>query len=126
MNKNLLNLQCLVGNYLNGFKIVSVEKDPFIKDQINLVTNAVNDTYFGDKRVIKFYVRNKDNAGASIYKEQVTDDKYILNEFEKWLEEEIVREINHPTQKIYCNCCSCKNKNLEKLQELKGVNNEYR
>lgn len=29
----------LIGKYINGYKIVSVEKDPFIKDQINLWTD---------------------------------------------------------------------------------------
>ena len=76
-------------------------------------------------------LENKNNYETNqdiIYEMQDKNDKLkkILIEFEKWLEGEIVREINHPTQKIYCNCCSCKNKYLEKLQELKGVNNEYR
>ncbi len=47
-----------------------------------------------------------------------------LIEFEKWLEEDFKNETEHPTPQIYCNCYSCKIKALNKLQELKEVQNE--
>ncbi len=45
----------------------------------------------------------------------------ILTEFEKWLEEDFKKEMEHPTPQIYCNCYSCKIKVLNKLQELRNI-----
>ena len=86
--EELLNLQCLVGNYLNGFKIVSVEKDPFIQGQINLFTDSTEDIGFGDRSVIKFWIKNEE-SNVAICREQLNKNTYILTEFEKWLEETI-------------------------------------
>ena len=86
--KELLNLQCLVGNYLNGFKIVSVQEDPFIKGQINLFTDSTEDVGFGDRSVIKFWLRDE-KSNTQIYRKQINKDTWILTEFEKWLDEKI-------------------------------------
>ena len=61
--------QHLEGKYINGFKIIEVEQDPFIKGQLNLFTDEMRDIGFGDKAVTKFYISDKP-AGAKIYKEK--------------------------------------------------------
>lgn len=65
----------LLGKYLNGFFITKVEKDPFIKGQINLWTDSTKEDFLHNREVVKFYVREY-SSGASIYREQV--DKEIV------------------------------------------------
>ena len=81
----------LEGKYLNGYRIVKVEKDPFIQGQINLWTDETKQDFLGNKEVVKFYVRDYP-SGASIYQEQVDKENYQLKngikEFKKWLEDE--------------------------------------
>lgn len=125
--ENLLNLQSLVGNYLNGFKIVSVQKDPFIKGQINLFTDSTEDIGFGDRSVIKFWVRDEKN-NAAIYREQINKDTWILTEFEKWLETILENEkfcylSPHGEDRYRYNIFK---EVLDKLQELKGNKNEIK
>lgn len=115
IDSDILKLQCLVDNYLNGFKIVSVQKDPFIKGQINLFTDSTEETAFGDRGVIKFFVRNE-SSPATIYKEQISREEYILNKFEKWLEDEYNKSKNETG--IFHNFIGIK-ECLNKLQEFK-------
>ncbi len=83
-------MQELIGKYLNGYRIVKVEKDPFIQGQINLWTDDTRLDFLGDREVVKFYVRDYP-SGASIYQEQVDKENYqlksIINELEKDLED---------------------------------------
>lgn len=68
------DLQPLIGNYLNGFKIVKIEEDLFVKGQINLWTDAWEMDYFGDRSLVKFFVNSKSNS-SQVYKE-LTDKTY--------------------------------------------------
>lgn len=70
------NLYFLLGKYLNGYKIIKIEKDPFIKEQINLWTNEWITRSFGDKSIVKFYIRPESNS-SKIYKELI--DKEVLS-----------------------------------------------
>lgn len=36
------------GDYVNGEKVIRIDKDPFIKGQINLWTNTTTSNYWGD------------------------------------------------------------------------------
>ena len=69
----------LIGKYLNGYKIVKVESDPFVKGQINLWTDEVKTEYFGDRTIVKFFVRDESNS-AKVYQELVDKEKYDLQQ----------------------------------------------
>lgn len=73
MNKE--DLYPLIGKYLNGYKITKIEEDPFVKGQINLWTDEWRTEYFGDKALVKFYVR-PESGSAQIYKELVDKELY--------------------------------------------------
>ena len=77
----------LIGKYLNGYRIAKVEKDPFIKGQINLWTDDTKLDFLGNKEVVKFYVRDYP-SGASIYQEQIDKENYqlksIINNLKEW------------------------------------------
>lgn len=83
MNKE--DLYSLLGKYLNGYKIVKIEEDIFIKGQINLWTDEVKENYFGDKSIVKFFVRPEGNT-AKIYQEIIDKGIYQLKEEKKRLE----------------------------------------
>ena len=70
-----------------------------LKEQLKINNQAFN---FNVKTIKK---HNKENN--------------ILTEFEKWLEEDIKNEIEHPIPEIYHDCERCKTIILDKLQELK-------
>lgn len=44
---NIINL-IEEGDYVNGEKVIRIDKDPFIKGQINLWTNTITSNYWGD------------------------------------------------------------------------------
>ena len=69
----------LIGKYLNGYKIVRIEKDPFIKGQINLWTDEEKSNVFGDIHIVKFFIRDESN-NAKIYQELVDKEKYELQQ----------------------------------------------
>lgn len=69
----------LIGKYLNGYKIVRVEKDPFIKGQINLWTDEEKIETFGNRSIVKFFVRDESN-NAKIYQELVDKEKHELQQ----------------------------------------------
>lgn len=69
----------LLGKYLNGYKIVKIENDPFIKGQVNLWTDDVRIEIFGDRSVTKFFVRDESNSNK-IYQELVDKEKYDLQQ----------------------------------------------
>ncbi len=50
---------------------------------------------------------------------ELREESNVLTEFEKWLEEDIKNEIEHPIPEIYHDCERCKTIILDKLQELK-------
>lgn len=76
----------LIGKYLNGFKIVSIEKDPFVTGQINLWTDEEKVGTFGDRSIIKFFVRDESNS-AKVYQELVDKEKHELEQkYDKALE----------------------------------------
>lgn len=83
MNKE--DLYSLLGKYLNGYKIVKIEEDIFIKGQINLWTDEVKENYFGDKSIVKFFVRPEGNT-AKIYQELIDKEIYQLKKEKKQLE----------------------------------------
>ena len=76
----------LIGKYLNGYRIAKVEKDPFIKGQINLWTDDTKLDFLGNKEVVKFYIRDYP-SGASIYQEQVDKENYQLKSILKEVRE---------------------------------------
>ena len=67
----------LIGKYLNGYKIVKIENDPFIKGQINLWTDEEMKDYFGDRSIVKFFVREDSNS-CKIYQELIDKEVYDL------------------------------------------------
>lgn len=69
--------QELIGKYLNGYKIVKIEKDPFIKGQINLWTDEEQKDYFGDRSIVKFFLREDGNSNK-IYQELI--DKEVFEQ----------------------------------------------
>ena len=68
MNKE--DLYPLIGKYLNGYKIIKIAEDPFVKGQINLWTDGWITGYFGDKSMVKFFIRPESNSSA-IYRELI-------------------------------------------------------
>ena len=79
------DLYPLLGKYLNGYKIVKIEEDIFVKGQINLWTDEIRNDYFEDKNITKFFVRPEGNT-AKIYQELVDKENYQLKEEKKQLE----------------------------------------
>ena len=69
----------LIGKYLNGFKIVKIEKDPFVKGQINLWTDDEKSNVFGDRSIVKFFIRDESNT-AKVYQELVDKEKHELQQ----------------------------------------------
>ena len=77
MNKE--DLYPLIGKYLNGYKIVKIEEDPFVKGQINLWTDEWIAEYFGDRSMVKFFIRPESNS-SKIYKELIDKEIYQLKD----------------------------------------------
>lgn len=98
----------LIGKYLNGYRIVKVEKDPFIQGQINLWTDDTRLDFLRDREVVKFYVRDYP-SGASIYQEQVDKENYQLKSIIKELEEWALNNYYINGDEV-----------VEKIKELKG------
>lgn len=73
------NFSCLVGKYLNGYKIVKIEKDPFIKGQINLFTDEWKYEAFYDRSLVIFRLREEANT-SKYYQELVDKEKYELRQ----------------------------------------------
>lgn len=76
----------LIGKYINGYKIVSVEKDPFIKGQINLWTDEEVTDAFGDRKIVKFFIREDNKSSMKIYQELINKEVYNLKKQIKILE----------------------------------------
>lgn len=95
MNKE--DLYPLIGKYLNGYKIVKIEEDPFVKGQINLWTDEWITEYFGDKSIVKFFIRLESNS-SKIYKELIDKEIYQLKDNWNKLKEYIKQE---PTLYFY-------------------------
>lgn len=95
MNKE--DLYPLIGKYLNGYKIVKIEEDPFVKGQINLWTDEWITEYFGDKSIVKFFIRPESNS-SKIYKELIDKEIYQLKDNWNKLKEYIKQE---PTLYFY-------------------------
>ena len=77
MNKE--DLYPLIGKYLNGYKIVKIEEDPFVKGQINLWTDEWITEYFGDKSIVKFFIRPESNS-SRIQKGLIDKEIYQLKD----------------------------------------------
>ena len=77
MNKE--DLYPLIGKFLNGYKIVKIEEDPFIKGQINLWTDEWTTEFFGDQSIVKFFIRPDSNS-SKIYKELIDKEIYQLKD----------------------------------------------
>ena len=89
MNKE--DLYPLIGKYLNGYKIVKIEEDPFTKGQINLWTDEWITEYFGDKSIVKFFIRPESNS-SKIYREPIDKEIYQLKDNWNKLKDYIVKE----------------------------------
>lgn len=92
MNKE--DLYPLIGKYLNGYKIVKIEEDPFVKGQINLWTDEWITEYFGDKSIVKFFIRLESNS-SKIYKEQIDKEIYQLKGNWNKLKEDLKNNIKY-------------------------------
>lgn len=77
MNKKA-TINELIGKYLNGYKIVRIEKDPFIKGQINLWTDEERIGTFGDRSIVKFFVREDSNS-SKVYQEIIDKKIYEMS-----------------------------------------------
>lgn len=98
------DLQPLIGNYLNGFKMVKIEEDLFIKGQINLWTDIWKTDYFGDKILVKFFVNSKSNS-AQVYQELIDKTNKQLrdnwNKLKEYLEKIIIDSKAGGNQQYY-------------------------
>lgn len=86
MNKE--DLYPLIGKYLNGYKIIKIEEDPFIKGQINLWTDEWITEYFGDKSIVKFFIRPESNSSKT-YNELINKEIYQLKDNWNKLKEDL-------------------------------------
>ena len=69
MNKEEIE-KVLLGKCLNGFTIKKVEYDPFIKNQINLITDGFKIVPpCNDRDTVIFRLRNENTFGASWYEQ---------------------------------------------------------
>ncbi len=50
----------LVGKYINGYKITNVMQDPFIKGQINILTDGFVANWQGDRDVIVYRISDSE------------------------------------------------------------------
>ena len=66
-----------VGDYVNGVRVERIDKDPFIKGQINLWTNEIMSNYWGDISLIP--IRDKD-IKSILTKEQFSQIEYKVGE----------------------------------------------
>ena len=104
----------LVGKYLNGYKIVKVEKDPFIKGQINLWTNEEETNIYGDRHIVKFFIREESNT-IKVYQELVDKEKSELQQenlklrIEVSAREEVANKYEEAINKIKQICSSIPN-----------------
>lgn len=87
------DLYPLIGKYLNGYKIIKIEEDPFIKGQINLWTDEWRTEYFGDKSIVKFFVRPESNS-SKVYQELIDKQIYTLKDNWNKLKEYIEEDFN--------------------------------
>ncbi len=114
----------LLGKYLNGYKIVKTEADPFIKGQINLWTDSEKIGTFGDRSITKFFVRDEGNSNK-IYQELVDKENYRLKkqkeEFKNWVVEYRYNKTGSNEDGRYCVAISVTDI-LNKLNELEGKN----
>ena len=53
-------MEIKVGDYINGFEIESISKDPFVKGQINIETKAIEIDSYGDRSPITFRITPKE------------------------------------------------------------------
>lgn len=118
MNKE--DLYPLIGKYLNGYKIVKIEEDPFVKGQINLWTDEWITEYFGDKSIVKFFIRLESNS-SKIYKEQIDKEIYQLkgnwNKLKEWVNKHYDYYMNNED---YVGGRLCFTDMKDKMQELEG------
>lgn len=116
MNKE--DLYPLIGKYLNGYKIVKIEEDPFVKGQINLWTDEWITEYFGDKSIVKFFIRPESNS-SKIYKELIDKEIYQLkdnwNKLKEWVNKHYDYYMNNED---YVGGRLCFTDMKDKMQEL--------
>lgn len=115
MNKE--DLYPLIGKYLNGYKIVKIEEDPFVKGQINLLTDGWITECFGDKSIIKFYIRPESNS-SKIYRELIDIEIYQLKDNWNKLKEIIKKKFVAQGGFTSYEWNDLLNELLDKMQEL--------
>lgn len=91
MNKE--DLYPLIGKYLNGYKIIKIEEDPFIKGQINLWTDEWITEYFGDISIVKFFIRPESNSSKT-YNELINKEIYQLKDNWNKLKQKMIDSFN--------------------------------
>lgn len=114
---NREDLYPLIGKYLNGYKIVKIEEDPFVKGQINLWTDEWITECFGDKSIIKFYIRPESNS-SKIYRELIDIEIYQLKDNWNKLKEIIKRKFVAQGGFTSYEWNDLLNELLDKMQEL--------
>ena len=66
-----------VGDYVNGEKVIRIDKDPFIKGQINLWTNTTTSNYWGDISLSPIIEKD---IKSIVTKEQFSQMEYKVGE----------------------------------------------
>ena len=66
-----------VGDYVNGVRVERIDKDPFIKGQVDLWTNEITSNYWGDIGLTP--IRDKD-IKSIVTKEQFESMSYKVGE----------------------------------------------
>ncbi|HAB66575.1 MAG TPA: hypothetical protein DCE23_04325 [Firmicutes bacterium] len=126
---------CLVGKYLNGYKITKVLKDPFISEQFNLLTDEWEYEAFNDRSLVMFRISNKP-GNSKIYQELVNKENHQLKnklQQQSKIIDECIKELRQ--YNFYCQPLDKLNREnddivfnvvkiLEKLQQAKGDNND--
>lgn len=125
MNKE--DLYPLIGKYLNGYKIVKIEEDPFVKGQINLWTDEWITEYFGDKSIVKFFIRPESNS-SKIYKEQIDKEIYQLKDNWDKLKKDLIKirqlTFTKYNKNEWANCLSFNDDILPLIKKMEELEQE--
>lgn len=50
-----------VGDYIEGHKITRIEKDPFVKNQMYIETEDIEENQLGDRSIIAYHIMKGEN-----------------------------------------------------------------
>lgn len=55
--KGVGSMEINIGDYIEGHKIVCIEKDPFVRNQYYVETDAIEKDAFGDMWKVAYHIR---------------------------------------------------------------------